>query len=37
MSEVKVNYRCSVHPALVLCPSSIPEKVGINQKDENQK
>jgi len=35
MSEVTANYRCSVHPALVLCSSSIPEKVSINQKDEN--
>jgi len=26
-----------VHPALVLAPSCIPEKVGVNERDVNQK
>ena len=25
------------HPALVLAPSCIPEKVGVNKRDGNQK
>jgi hypothetical protein len=29
--------KIKVHPAIVLCSSCIPEKVGINQKTMNQK
>jgi hypothetical protein len=32
-----VKFHVTVHPALVLCHSSVPEKVGINQKGAHQK
>jgi hypothetical protein len=32
----KNSGKVRIHPALVLCPSCIPEKVGVNQKSINK-